>query len=336
MSIAKQLPCEYPVFSSYHYQISGMIPALINPSGYNWYINECVGLSCSDMFFSESDTDGLMIDNSSFTENPNLDVCVLDEIGDWESVIARIKSEIVEDRYVYFCGADDYYIAGKSNYGIYHMSHDGLIYGFNDKECELSVLAYNKDWVCKPFTVSYSAFENSLHNILNGKKKWYGFFSFIKSKKDYIPIDLFRIKTELCDYLNSDLKKYPFTSNGKKSGIVVYDYLCKLFELVSEGYISPEGLDWRLMRVLWEHKKCMHDRIKTVIELTGGDRSVCCDYEKVVNKANHARMIFARYCLRPDVSLLNSISAELHTIKSTEKELLTTVESGLSKALQGL
>lgn len=335
MNTQKRLPCRLPIFSSYHYQICGMIPALINPDGYNWYINECVQLSCSDTFFSEYDADGLMIDNSSFTENPNLDVVTVDKIGSWDDVISGIENAINDDRYVYFCGADDYFIREKSNFGKAHMSHDGLIYGCDGQTEELFVLAYNKDWVCKSFTVSFGSFRDSLHNILDGANKWYGFFSYIKAKKDRIPIDLFAIRNSLREYLDSDLKKYPYESPGKKSGMVVYDYLRLLFGLACDGYF-PDGPDRRLMRVLWEHKKCMRDRIKAVSGLIGTSESLCSDYEKAVEAANRARMIFARCCLCGDMGLLRSVSEQLTALQNMERELLEAFEAELSKALRGL
>ena len=336
MNCSVILPCKLPVFSSYHYQMCGMVPAMASASGYNWYLNECIQLSCSENLLSGYDQDGVIIENSSFLENPHLEIKYVDEIGNWDSIISGIRDALAHGRYVYFCGADDYYLPGKSNYGEEHVSHDGLIYGCDDEKAELSVMAYSSNWVCRGFPILYENFRKSLQNIIDGAKRWFGFFAYIKAGKETVPLDVFRIHSQLCEYLDSNIGKFPYAGPGRKYGIVVHDYICRLLELACDGYLSAESLDLRLLRVIWEHKRCMMDRLQALDGYFNEPGEFSGRYDRVVDLSDRARMIFARNSVRPDSRLPRLIISDLQELKAYEAGLLEKVCTSLSARLKNL
>ena len=319
---SKHLPIFVTDFSTYHSQLSNMIPSSSNPSLQNWFVNECILLKCSALFLYDYSSPEVDVESTSFLSNPHLLIRDVDINTTYTSIHSAIKERIQNDHYLYFCGADDYYLPGKTFFNEVHINHDGLICGYDDCTETFDIYAYNTNWVCKSLSIPYKSFEKSLENLIL-KKSWFGYIKSIKPTTDLVNIDYYRIKYLLTCYLKKSNYKFAYYHNKYPIiGINVHDYLSKYLELIKVGLIVYNNLDWRIFRILWEHKKYMLKRIQIIETNFSLNADISTQYIDVVNIANNIRLMFARYIQKRDDNLLDIIISKIAMISAKEEELL--------------
>ena len=76
------------------------------------------------------------------------------------------------------------------------------------------------------------------------------------------------------------------------------------------------------MRVIWEHKRGMYERITLIEKAFGMDSFLSDKYNGLVENANRLRLLFAAHCLKRRPSLLPIIRDGLCEIKAAEKLIL--------------
>lgn len=330
---SKHLASFIPLFSTYHYQIGNMVPSAMNPSMENWFVNECVLLKCSASFLYTFSPPEVNVENTSFFENPNLNINEINiEVG-YNELLNNIKKAINNDSYVYFCGSDDFYLPGKSFYDKTHINHDGLICGYDDKSQVLDILAYDSNWICRVIPTTYSDFEKSLQNLIVDRK-WFGFVKSIKVDRALVNIDYYRIRSLLTMYLSRNKYKFdPINDQYPILGIDVHDYICKYLESIINGFILYEESDWRIFRIFWEHKKSMFQRIKRIEAEFGCDKGLVEEYRNIVDMSNTIRLMFARYMQKRDDNLFNYIHDKINDITVNEEYILSNIVNLLYKKL---
>jgi len=93
--------------------------------------------------------------------------------------------------------------------------------------------------------------------------------------------------------------------------------------MLYNGSIPHNRMDWRTLRMIWEHKKVMLQRIKLIEQKMQLDNSISLSYDSIVSKANHARMLYASHFVKKRDELLPIIQNTLLEIKNKEEKLLT-------------
>lgn len=105
-------------------------------------------------------------------------------------------------------------------------------------------------------------------------------------------------------------------------GIVVHDYIAKYISKLFDGSIPYECMDRRVMRLIWEHKKVMLERIEHIEKDLELDNKISTNYKPLLAEANNARMLYASHNINRRDSLLPVIRHKLLYIKSEENKLL--------------
>ena len=106
-------------------------------------------------------------------------------------------------------------------------------------------------------------------------------------------------------------------------GIVVHEYLVKYLEKLYDETIPYERMDWRVFRLVWEHKKVMLERIKKIEqELNLGDE-ISKKYKLLVSEADTMRMLYASHHMKRRDSVLPIMKKKLLKLMDQEKKLLT-------------
>ena len=82
-------------------------------------------------------------------------------------------------------------------------------------------------------------------------------------------------------------------------------------------------MDWRVFRVIWEHKKAMLERISLVEKTLGMDSTASEQYKFLVSEADTMRILYASHYMRRRDSVLPIIKKKLLALKEKEQELLT-------------
>lgn len=317
----KELPVSVPIFAAYHQQGSCGVAMAANPGFYNFYLHDAVDMMCGRNFLHGMTTPEFYVCNTAFGQNPCVDQRTINLKFVMDLSHELIRRMIDMDYYVYFDGIDDFYVEGKSWYGKRHFSHDGMICGYDDEKQTYDLFAYDENWVYRVFSTSQSSFYRGLSaGAPLGK---YGNFVGLKVRDGGIAFDVKLVYQRLEKYLDSDFEKYPTDGIGTVYGTVVHDYLCIYLERLRDGVIPYERMDWRAMRVLWEHKKCMLDRIKSAEAAIGAGVELSSEYEAVVRSADLVRMLYTRYHLKKDDHLPDAIIERIRSIKEDEKRILT-------------
>ena len=314
------LPIVEPIYGTYHFQGCGSAVIYSNPSIKNWYLNEVMNLKCNRNFLFGYSTPRFSVNRSIFHDNPHLDkrqysMKYLDGY-----VNTLIRKLIDNGCYVHFDVIDDYYIEGKTWYKQRHFSHDGLICGYDQEKKTYSIYAYDENWVYRKFEITQKSFNKSRRYM--AKQGRYGSLYSIKPLDNIVELDPNAIISNLKEYLDSSLEKYPPTENAVAYGVVVHDYATMFIDKLYDGSIPYERTDRRAFRILWEHKRTMYDRIVETEKLLGLDTVSSTDYAVIVNDANTVRMLYASHVLKRRDSVLPVIRKKILSIKEREIEIL--------------
>jgi len=315
------LPAQQPLFSTYHYQVIAGVAAAENPTYLNWYYNNCVMLQCGKVFLRGCPTPHLNVLGTDAGAMDFLEQIPYNLLFIREDVHKLIKRILREKFYVAFRGIDDYYIPGKSWYGQRHYNHDGLICGFDDEKGTYAMMAYDQNGRLRLFHTPQSAFEEGMESMI---RDYYimGEITAIRTRDTAITLQISQIKKELVAYLGTDLNTDPVEKSEAPVGTVVHTYLCMYMDLLYAGEIPYEKADYRILRLLWEHKNCMYMRISAVddeLSLGGELRGA---YERVLNCAERMRTVYAKYCMRQRDDLLLMVKTRIQDMQKQESEIL--------------
>ena len=318
-----ELPLLEPLYATYHNQGPSTAIIVNNPSIKNWYLNQIMNLTCNRKFLSGFTTPEITISDSSWYANPFLDKIWYPMQFAKGSIHSIIREMLNQGYYVAFMGIDDYYVEGKSWYKERHFNHDGLICGYNQEDKTYCIFAYDSKWVYQKFWTSQKAFEQGRKAAFrNGV---YGSICGLKVKEDRADFSPKTTCFKIQEYLDSNLKKYPFDGEGDVFGIVVHEYIAKYVTKLMDGSISYERMDRRVFRMIWEHKKVMLERIMALETSLQIGEKCSTEYKSVVEEANTMRMLYASYHMKQRDSLLPVIQRKLLAVSSAEREILTAL-----------
>lgn len=323
MERAKQLPYTEPPFCTYQYYASPGVVAMQNPTAYNHYLSHSILLTCGRRFLSGYTSPDLYVHHLTLGDlhfvhhidikRSFIDGCELDVI----------RNMIDEDYYVCFNMVDIFYIDNILWSGEKHHLHDGMICGYDDNDHTLTIAAYDNRWIYRNFKASQESFVNAL---VHGKEQGgYDGFIGLKPKNDTVLLDIHAIAEHLEDYLSPDLYGTSFEGPDPVRGIIVHDYLRLYLQFLLDGEIPYDRKDRRIMRLIYEHKKCMADRIAAVENKLGCPPDFSSRYAPAVESANRAHTYYVAYRMKQKDELLRLIQKELATMKAVEEDVLPDV-----------
>ena len=321
MAKSVSLPFCTPVLATV--QGSAAIGLGINghPTAYNGVLNQLASLTCIRRFLRGYTTPqtaipGANIYNFSFFERHG--VTSRFGVSFFEE---EIKQMLDEGYYVYFTGVDDFYIPGKSWYGIRHMAHDGILCGYDDDDRTFSIASYDINWVFNLFLTPQECFIEGINACYSNKQ--YGAITAYKLKPNTtVNLDLNMILRNVKQYMDVTIDKVPLDQDGPVSGIAVHDLLAMYIDKLKDGSIPSDKMDWRAIRPVWEHKRCMLDRIKAVEGKKEWDSELSDRYAPLVDEANRVRGMYAMYHKNQKAVLLDRIKNGLLGLREKEFDIL--------------
>lgn len=319
-----------PMYGTYQYQASGCVVMAENPTMRNWYFNNCMMLSCHRKFLRGYTTPDVNIPGAGVYEIPEINKLTIDTRILKGCIHTVIKNMIDIGWYVEFYGIDDYYVKGKSWYKKLHIWHDGLICGYDDNDKTYYLSAYDENWVYRVFKTPQRCFSRGMFGM--PKPGEYGGITGMKVKAHPVDLNLTLVKKQLIQYLSSDITIYPPEEEGDVFGIAVQEYICIYLDRLYDESIPYEKKDRRILRMVWEHKKCMQELIQAVEKMLGLDSGISSAYGPIVKTVNDMRMMYAKYILRRNNEILPLIKHKMHQIIQSEHALLqrcvSAIESG--------
>ena len=310
-----------PMYSTYHYQTPSAAFIMNNPSIRNWTLTEVMILACTVRFLDGYTTPQLDVVKSFWDDNPNFKKKWYDMyfLNGYTNII--IKNLVDAGYYVYFTDIDDYYVRGKSWYNKRHFTHDGCVCGYDDEAKTFCIYAYDENWIYRKFWTPQKDFNKG--RVAEFKKDNQGIICGIKPKEDKIEFNPQRALANIEIYLKNTPVPFRKGDSNTRYGIVVHDYISKYLDKLYDGSIPYEKLDWRIFRLIWEHKKVMLERIEMIEKHLQMDNTISNAYKTVVRDADNCRMLYASYHMKQRNSILPTIQSKLLSLKTQEEMLLT-------------
>lgn len=234
----------------------------------------------------------------------------------------------INDGYYFYSFADEYYIPNRLFYGKHHFIHDIFVFGYDDEKKELQILGYDDKEQFATSTVNYSAFQDAFLSKADNQRQLWNDRIYLFRYNDAVKYRFDRQAViELTeDYLNSSntdarYRYYHNPTNEKVFGIKIYDSLINYYQLLTAGQVE---YDVRIPFLLWEHKKCMKDRLDYLIKVENYQNLDDCyeAYKKLETEAKTLLSIMLVYKYKKNSSYLSKIIAILQQIRAEEIEIL--------------
>ncbi len=317
------LPYVKPMYATYHWMACSGIVAKQNPTSDIWYYNNTVNWQCSAKYLGESWNFGIGYCGGWCGIMPFIDSKWQETDCGKEELKELIKKLIDEGKYLYFASVDDYFIEGKTMYHQCHYNHDGMIMGYDDEKNKYIIAAYDQQWVFRPFDSDQDSFIEGYTAHLNDEN---GCLCALKALDERQILDIPYILESLkCYFSSTSQPKYEFENteeNPKIYGVEVYDALQKHLDKLISQDIPYHGADIRIFRFIWEHKRCMFERIKAIENELGFDHSLSSEYEEIVRITDGMRTAYAMYTMGRRQDLPNKLKTVIEEIKNTEIGIL--------------
>ena len=314
------LPLITPLYSTYHVHGWGSAVIGANPSIRNWYLNNAMQLTCTRQFLNGYTSPRLNIWKCAWNNNPHLEQkwYEFEFLGGYVNPV--IRALLDKGYYVYFLGVDDYYIEGKSLYGQRHYRHDGLICGYDQTAKTYDIFAYDASWMYREFSISQASFNKGRKAA--ARTGDYGHICGIKPLPEPVAFEPETVMNQLREYLEPTPEKYAGAEEYRVFGIVVHDYLSMYVEKLYDKSIPYERMDWRIFRIIWEHKTVMLERLIKTEKALNMAPEASTRYTSVADDANSIRMLYASYHLKEKASILPAILKKLAGLRDREENIL--------------
>ena len=330
-SKTKELNLVEPIYGTFHIQGSGGATVGSNLSIRNWYLSNALILTCNRKFLSGYTSPEVSVLNSGWCNHYCFEIIKYDMRFTKGYINPIIRALIDEGYYVYFGGADDYYVEGKSWYKERHFSHDGLICGYNQTQKTYSIYAYDKNWIYKKFVTSQKSLNKGWRVMQNQGQ--YSCIYGIKPKSDIFQFEPEKFLKNLKEYVESTFEDYPLDGEGKVYGIVTQNYIAMYLDKLYDGSISYERMDQRVFRMVWEHKKVMLEAIEKLEIALNLDHKASNAYREIVSQADTMRLMYASHKLRRRDAVLPLIRKKLVAVKENEFYILKNLYEKAKKVI---
>lgn len=332
MSMERRLPVKDPRINCYPYYANPL--AILSVAGDEkylpWFLSNFIQLS--------SHPEGSRIKLDFFQQwitwvpyySPFLDVQIInkDIIGKLNAISFIVNC--IDSGYYVHLKVNHKYLSASSLkwYNRTDYAHEVLIYGYNTKTQALEI-ADNFGGKYKFAWCTFEEFEQAYSNPPIYNKENYEKVLLFKPKEDVkFQFDLLKVKDSLEDFLASrDTRmRDDQSSSWAKNltlGVAVYDKIIEYLFLLIENKVS---IDVRLFHVLWEHKKCMIDRIK-YMETLGIIRNpdIAKTYQEIERTALIYRNQMIKQAVRKDNQKINTMIQGVKSLSITEISLIHKV-----------
>ena len=212
--------------------------------------------------FYKTDHRGIMWDTMNPWIKYNIiNVSFLKElgIGIIDFVIRSIDSGYYLSVYL-----DRYYVRGVRNYQQSHMTHEAMVFGYDNAEKKIHLMEYAGAYL-SPFVISFSAFKDAYDNSDLNR---YDAINLLRldTERRY-QFDLVNVSEQMRDYLSSTntSERYRNNSNPIKTPFVTFgiDAYREARRLLDYDRLQS---DYRVFNSIWEHKKVMTERVRYMEE----------------------------------------------------------------------
>lgn len=250
-----------------------------------------------------------------------------------ERVVERLGQGYCVETFI-----DEYHIPVLFNGGHAHFRHRLLVFGCQESERQLLIAGFDKKSQYSRLSCSFDEFDEAFAAV---QPQWFEKTRLFKPRQDAFPVPGYehaRFVRLLQEYLaatntllDPDLHGSGQPMDAIRYGVDCYDFLGEFIQRLAVRRQTGEvlGVDFRGFHILWEHKKCMLDRLKW-LQRQGYELpdSLIAEYGRVLSLCEQARsriVMCARRLLPPDRGHLAEVPRYLEQAKAAEMPVLQRV-----------
>lgn len=239
---------------------------------------------------------------------------------------------------------DEHYIPNRAAHRAHHFVHRLLVFGY-DSACEaFDIIGFLKSGKYGVSTVSYSELRDaycSEERIASSARRAVGGEAneirlFRHESRGRCLLDVQQVKGFLSDYLlardsSHRCQTVELTQREQEgSGVAVYDCLRRRLDY---SIRCPEFCDFLSMHVLWEHKRCMTERIEYLMQCGILSRRPLARAARAIeDQAWTLRMMLLKFGLRRDTEIPERAVGRLLALAEQERDFLEDLASGLASS----
>ncbi|WP_019912635.1 BtrH N-terminal domain-containing protein [Paenibacillus sp. HW567] len=239
-------------------------------------------------------------------------------------------SYLDQNKYIWLY-LDQFYIPQSTYYQQMHKEHSVLVYGYDDA-AQVFYIADNLDnGKFIKTMISYQQLITAWESDIC--EHFRRLFRVLHRKQGEYTLNTAHLRNQIEDYLSSKTihqgiywdqvpvdGPHAYVQNIKYwiFGHEVYSYTLQLIQQ-AKRIKGPKVLDTRIPHLLWEHKKCMAERIHY---LNLGTYGLAGEYEKVVNHSLTIRNLTIKYNLTKNDRILSELDTRISEVVHTEKNVL--------------
>ncbi|MGG4094482.1 hypothetical protein [Paenibacillus lautus] len=303
-----------------------------------WILSNYIQLKCSKDFLdlSKKSTDWFdfhfvdpkYVDSLMYIEKLSRDTVDKLKIGILDLLITSINSGL----YIY-TSVDEYYLPSTNAYKKRSKPHSILIYGYDSNNKILNIGGFSKGATqvnkFRTYTVTYDEFlkaYNSLNYIDNYDHYLNRIYLMKYNTSRIFDFDIVLVKELLGDYLHSKnsserLRAFNNPSKNYNFGISVYENLISFYKRLEN---NNNYFDIRPLHILWEHKKCMVERVTYMAnhKYISNSSLLISDLIEIEKFCLNCRNLLLKYRVTKNSEIVSRLLAMLDFILVKEQKIL--------------
>lgn len=324
MAGAVQLPYKTPWFTFAQESAAACLAMRGHPTAYNAILNQCTALSFNGRFAESGAGSQMGISRSRICNFPCLEQYTISFRFGLPYCREIIREFLLKGYYIYYRGVDDYDLPGKNGYGHRHGRRDGILCGYDDNDGTYRIAALDCDWLFRPIWLPQECFAEGLRDCL--ARGAYSSFTAYRMRNTRIGLNEKQILRYLREYTDADVEagteRFLPTGRGTVEGIGAQELLAVYLGKLADGEIPLYQADRQALCTVWEHKRCMLDRLTALERRHGWGQSFSSCYRPLVDAAYRNRMLYAVCCQKRRPELLGKIRDGLRAGKAAERAIL--------------
>ncbi|MEF2964964.1 hypothetical protein V3851_03900 [Paenibacillus sp. M1] len=329
-----------PPIRVYQYRAYPLSVTANYPETLAWFHSNFIHLKCNLNFGEMQDLNIDFIAGNIYGGIPWLEYvdCDFNRGGeaDEHEICGKIISSI-DEGYYYYTFVDEFYIPNRVAYQRFNNNHDLFIFGYDLVRSRFHIAGFDEKMNYVESDIGFDDFvcaskNCNIHSSNLIRMKQNQDYSFDKNKviakfEDYLHARNcagrlsdydFNHETEHMDHLNQHLM-----TEDWGFGMDIYEQISLYCGMLPQKRVK---LDIRPFHCLWEHKKCMLERLKYFHEnRLINDSGLIDTCQEIMVQADNIRLSVLKYTLTNNEDILTRINVKIHEIHSKELGLLPKI-----------
>lgn len=323
-----QLPIAKPLIVGYLHHAHPLLVLFANENNMPWFFSHYIQL-----YSFKADIPFVGVDHkidffSYFGQNPpypRLTTHWMDKDFFESNNIDAVEFTINCIRRGYYVEAtlNEFHLPNKVVHNTMDLPHQNFVYGCDFENRVFKCFGFNKNSSFTTIDIAFDDFRKAFYQSPFAGIAWMDADHAIDTTGWGQRIDRALIASSIRDYLDGANSALAHQVAGAKFGMDVYNDVKDI--LVN---MPPDRADIRLWHIIWEHKRCMKERVSFLQKhgLLTSDCAQLQDSAAEIEKLSLvARNVVLKYRLTGDVRLTGEVCKTLDTLLEKEKPMLENV-----------